>query len=300
MANMSEDPGVSFSCTGITALVTGASRGLGREIAAALASAGASVALVARTRQELERTKDDLEGRLHDGSRVSCCAVDLSDETAAEVLADALDAAGMRPDVLVNNAATQGPIGPFWENDWKEWTQSICLNAYAPLRLCRMVLPEMIRRRKGKIINLSGGGAAGPRPGFSAYGAAKTMLVRFTETLADEVKPFGIDVNAVAPGAMKSAMTEAVIAAGPGKAGRKEYDAALQLGPGTPEVALRAARQCVFLASSASDGISGRLISAAWDPWETLASHRDELARTDVYTLRRIVPADRAMSWGQR
>ncbi len=207
---------------------------------------------------------------------------------------------GMRPDVLVNNAATQGPIGPFWENDWQEWTESFSLNAFVPIRLCRMVLPEMIRRGRGKIINLSGGGAAGPRPGFSAYGAAKTMLVRFTETLAEEVKPFGIDVNAIAPGAMKSAMTEAVIAAGPGRAGSREYDAAVRLGQDTPDVVSRAAGLCAFLASPASDGISGRLISAAWDPWERLASHREDLARTDVYTLRRIVPADRAMSWGRR
>ncbi len=296
---MSDVPGTLDSCAGVTALVTGASRGLGREIASALASAGASVALVARNREELERVKDDLETRLHARARVSCCAVDLSAETAVDVLVDALDSEGMRPDVLVNNAATQGPIGRFWENDWQEWVASFGVNAFAPLRLCRMVLPDMVSRRRGKIINLSGGGAAGPRPGFSAYGAAKTLLVRFTETLAEEVKPFGIDVNAIAPGAMKSAMTDAVIAAGPEKAGRGEYDGALKLGLETAGAVSRAARLCVFLASPASDGISGRLISAAWDPWETLAAHRAELAGTDVYTLRRIVPADRAMAWGQ-
>jgi 3-oxoacyl-[acyl-carrier protein] reductase len=300
MTDVSDEPVAPASCAGVTALVTGASRGLGREIASALVSAGASVALVARDRDELGRSQNILEGRLHAGARVRCCAVDLSTENAVDALVDALASAGMQPDVLVNNAAAQGPIGPFWENDWQEWVTSFGLNAFAPLRLCRMVLPDMVQRRRGKIINLSGGGAAGPRPCFSAYGAAKTLLVRFTETLAEEVKPFGIDVNAVAPGAMKSAMTEAVIAAGPGKAGRAEYDAAMKLGQGTPEVVSRAARLCVFLASPASDGITGRLISAAWDPWETLASHREELAGTDVYTLRRIVPADRAMAWGQR
>jgi 3-oxoacyl-[acyl-carrier protein] reductase len=204
----------------------------------------------------------------------------------------------MKPDVLVNNAATPGPIGPFWENEWLEWMETFRLNAFAPLRLCRMVLPGMINRRRGKILNISGGGAAGPRPGFTAYSSAKTLLVRFTETLAEEVKAFGIDVNAVAPGAMKSAMTDAVIAAGPQKAGMKEYEGAQKLIDGTPDVISRAARLCVFLSSRASDGITGRLISAAWDPWETLAAHRDELARTDVYTLRRILPPDRGMKWG--
>jgi NAD(P)-dependent dehydrogenase (short-subunit alcohol dehydrogenase family) len=297
---MADETGAPASCAGLTALVTGASRGLGREIAAELASAGASVVLVARDANELERVKLALEPRLRPEASVTCCAADLSDQAAIRVIEDSLGASRMQPDILVNNAATQGPIGRFWENDWREWVISFGLNAFAPLRLCQVLLPGMVQRRRGKIINLSGGGATGPRPGFSAYGAAKTLLVRFTETLAEEVKPFGIDVNAIAPGVMQSAMTQAVIAAGPEKAGRKEYDAAVKLGQGTPEVVARAARLCVFLASPASNGITGRLISAAWDPWETLAAHREEIAGSDVYTLRRIVPADRDMAWGEK
>jgi 3-oxoacyl-[acyl-carrier protein] reductase len=286
------------SCKGLIALVTGASRGLGREIARELADAGASLVLVARDAAELEHARTDLRGRLSAEAKVHCFAADLSSEEAVPRLEEWLGAAGILPDVLVNNAATQGPIGPFWENDWQDWMGSFHLNAFTPLRLCRLVLPGMIRRGRGKILNISGGGAAGPRPGFTAYGAAKTLLVRFTETLAEEVKPFGIDVNAVAPGAMKSAMTDAVIAAGPQRAGTREFEAAKLLMDGTAEVMSRAAGLCVFLSSRASDGITGRLISAAWDPWETFAAHRNEIARSDVYTLRRILPADRGMEWG--
>ena len=282
----------------MTALVTGASRGLGRAISEALAGAGASVVLVARGGSGLEQTRLRLQGMLGPRARSLAIPADISSETFPRELEKRLDEAGLRPDVLVNNAAAQGPIGPFWETDWNEWSGSFTLNAFAPVRLCRLLLPGMIDRRWGKIITLSGGGATGPRPRFTAYGAAKTLLVRFTETLAEELAPFGVDANTVAPGAMKSAMTEAILGAGPTRAGEKEYETARRLQAGTDEVVSRAARLCVFLASHASDGITGRLLSAVWDPWETLADRRQDLARTDVYTLRRIVPSERGLDWG--
>jgi len=278
--------------------VTGASRGLGREIAAALASAGASVVLAARSKEDLERAEGEIGSRLQPGARVLSCAADLSAEEAIGNLARTLRGAGLQPDVVVNNAAVQGPIGPFWETDWTGWKDSFSLNAFSPLLLCRTFLPEMIRRKWGKIVFISGGGATGPRPRFSAYGAAKTLLVRFSETLAAELAGTGVEANAVAPGAMRSAMTETILAAGPEGAGPKEYESARKLQQGASEVASRAAALCVFLCSHASDGISGKLISAPWDPWERLPDHRQELGATDVYSLRRIVPKDRGMSWG--
>lgn len=280
-------------------IVTGASRGLGREVARELVGAGASVALVARDAARLELVRTELAKILHAGARVLCCAMDLAAESAIESLKESLAAAKMLPDVLINNAARQGPIGPFWQNDWLELEKTFRLNAFAALRLCQMVLPGMIARRKGKIINISGGGAASPRPGFTAYATSKTLLVRFTETLAEEVKPFGIDVNAVAPGAMKSAMTSEVLAAGPVNAGEKEYKAAQDLMQATTEVIARAARLCVFLSSSDSNGITGKLISAVWDPWTSFSERKKELENSDIYTLRRILPADRGVEWGQ-
>lgn len=291
------NPGPSFSCAGVTALVTGASRGLGRRIAVSLAGAGASVVLAARSRADLEQARREVEGRLRDGARVISFTSDLSSEDGVKALARSLDQAGINTDVLVNNAAVQGPIGPFWENDWAQWKDSFGLNAFSPLLLCRTLLPGMTRRGWGKILFISGGGATGPRPRFSAYGAAKTLLVRFSETLAAELAGSGVDANAVAPGAMKSAMTDAIIAAGPHGAGAKEYESARKLLQGTADVAARAAALCVFLSSHASDGITGKLISAAWDPWERLAEHREALGATDVYSLRRIVPKDRGMDW---
>jgi len=188
-------------------------------------------------------------------------------------------------DVLVNCAGKLGPIGSFISSDWDEWMDTIEVDFMLAVRLCRMVLPGMIARGYGKIINISGGGATKGMPNFSAYASAKTALVRFTETLAAEVEQYHIDVNAVSPGPMYSAITEQIIAAGKENAGLEAYDEACQTKDynRTPE---EAARLVAFLASHESDGITGRLISAVHDPWRSLrAGH---LTR-DQYTLRRKV-----------
>ena len=123
--------------------------------------------------------------------------------------------------MLVNNAAITGPVGPLETNDWDEWTQTLQTNLFGTVLMCRAVLPGMRERGYGKIINLSGGGGTGPRPNFSAYATAKAGVVRFTETLAREVE--GIDVNAIAPGALNTRMRDDVLDAGPELAGA-EYE----------------------------------------------------------------------------
>lgn len=125
-------------------------------------------------------------------------------------------------------------------------------------------------------------------------------MVRFTETVAVECRADGIDVNAIAPGALNTRLLDEVLAAGPGKVGRSFYEKALaQSNSGGTPLAL-GAKLCLYLASSDSDGITGKLISAVWDPWEKLADHRVELTESDIYTLRRIVPSDRSRDWGER
>lgn len=235
---------------GRTAIVTGGTRGLGAEIARAFTAAGAHV--IAPGRAQADVTDPEACARL----------------------------AAHEPDILVNNAAITGPVGPLERNDWDEWTRTIATNLLGPVQLCRAVIPGMRERGRGKIINLSGGGATGPRPNFSAYATAKAGLVRFTETLARELDGTGIDVNAIAPGPLNTRMREDILDAGPELAG-PEYEQARTRGETSFEPATRLA---VFLASAASDGISGRLLAALWDDWETLQPPLD----ADVYTLRRI------------
>jgi NAD(P)-dependent dehydrogenase (short-subunit alcohol dehydrogenase family) len=149
----------------------------------------------------------------------------------------------------------------------------------------------------GKIINLSGGGATGPRPNFSAYATAKAGLVRFSETLAVEAQSCGVDINCIAPGAMGTDMMKAVLAAGPAQAGEREYAQAQKILATGDTAGLRAVELAVLLASSASDGITGRLISAVWDAWEQLPSRWPEIQKSDIFTLRRITPTDRGFHW---
>ena len=152
-------------------------------------------------------------------------------------------------------------------------------------------------RGGGKIVNISGGGATNPLPRISSYAASKAAVVRLTETLALELAADRIDVNAVAPGALNTRLVQQIIAAGPEKVGadffakNKKWS---EEGATPPELG---AGLCVWLASDESDGVTGRLLSAQWDPWKDLAARRDELAKSDIYCLRRIVPEDRGRKW---
>ncbi len=280
----------------VHALITGATGGLGQAIAARLLQDGVSVTLLARDEMRLQRLSSEL--RATASGTISTLVCDLADGEALAATAQTLFESDGPPNVLVNNAAIQGPIGRLDSLDWDDWSRTLSVDLMAPARLCHALVPSMVQRGWGRIVNISGGGAAASRPHFSAYAAAKSGLVRLTETLAAELKGTGVTANAVAPGAMNTRMLDEILQAGPDRS--QEYRAAVerqQSGGQSPEAA---ANLVSWLVSAASDGITGRLISAVWDPWETLETRRDELAATDIYTLRRIVPKDRGKDWGER
>jgi NAD(P)-dependent dehydrogenase (short-subunit alcohol dehydrogenase family) len=271
-----------------TALVTGASRGLGAAIALRLARDGASLALVARDAVTLESLLPRLrEAKVAQAQQFRFFPADLSQERQLRGVAQGVMNEMGDVDILVNNAAVQGPIGAMDAVDWVAWRAVFDVNLFAPALLSQLLIPAMRSRGGGKIINLSGGGANGPRPDFSAYAASKCALVRLTETLAEELKSQRVDVNAVAPGPMNTKMLDEVLAAGPSAASR-EYAAAVErkrAGGAPPD---KAADLVAWLASPASDGITGKLISAVWDDWEAFPKRRAELTGSDLYTLRRV------------
>lgn len=278
---------------GRAALVTGGSQGIGKAIVARLLEEGARVTLCARNSDDVAAAASELAGV---GPDLLAVSADVTDpDHVARVVAATLERFG-RIDILVNNAAILGPIGLAWENEPSEWQQAVQVNLIGPFLLCRAVVPTMIRAGGGKIISLSGGGAANPFPRYSAYAVSKAALVRFTETLAVELAEHNIQVNAVAPGMVATRLHRQTLAAG-ARAGEEYLDKTREeLARGGVDPSIPAAL-VAFLASNRADWITGKFIHAVWDRWADFGDHVDEIASTDVYTLRRIVPVDRGMSW---
>jgi len=282
----------------MNALITGASRGLGKTLAEHFWREGWSLILLARGEQALSEVARSLGERV--GQSVHTFVADLTCPRDVERIVTTAKSRVPHLDALINNAGIQGAVGPAWENNWDEWQETLQVDLLAPVALCLQVAPWMIQSGSGSIINLSGGGATGPRANFSAYATAKAGLVRFSETLAEELKPHNIRVNCIAPGAMRTAMLEDVVAKGEAATGKKEYETAVRVLREGGAPMQRVADLALFLASDASHGITGRLISAVWDTWEQWPEHLDALEASDAYTLRRIAGRDRGFAWGDR
>ena len=281
---------------GINALITGGSQGLGKVIAEHFLREGANVLLCARNEKELAATRDELAGKFP-AQKILAKACDVSNEAQVnDLVAFALREFGSLH-ALVLNAGIYGPMGPTESVDLAEWRRAIDINLFGVLLPCRAVIPHFKQAGRGKIVVLSGGGATNPRPNISSYAASKAAVVRLMETLALELEPHRIDVNAIAPGALATRLVDEVLAAGPEKVGTAFYAQNQKWKEDGATSPALGAGLAVYLASAESDGITGRLISAQWDPWAKLAEHREELAKSDIYCLRRIVPEDRGKKW---
>lgn len=278
-------------------IITGASQGLGVSIAEVCVREGAHILICARDSGLLNHTRQQLAAKAAPGQQVVAIGADV--RRADDVLRLFAAASASLPNIqgLVNNAGVYGPKGLLEDVAVDEWWSAMEVNVLGVVRTCQQVLPVFRKQGYGKIVNLSGGGATAPLPRISAYAASKAAVVRLTETLAEETRGAGIDVNSIAPGALNTRLLEEVLVSGPERVGLDFYERAMKQkreGGASPE---RGAALCAFLLSAASDGITGKLISAVWDPWEGMGGLREELAGSDVYTLRRIVPRDRGLKW---
>ncbi len=289
---------MSGALDGRTALITGASQGLGLEIAHSYLDAGAAgVCICGRDRVALEHAADELREIAGPGRKVVAEVADVSNASDVDRLVQtAIDALG-KVTILVSNAGVYGPKGMIEQTDWSEWIRAVEINLFGSVLPARALVPHFREHGYGKIVQLSGGGATNPLPGLSSYAASKAAVVRFAETLAGELREHRVDVNAIAPGALNTRMLDEVIAAGPQRVGTAFYEKALEQQRSGGTSLRRGAELSVFLGSAVSDGITGKLLSAVWDPWVDLPKHIEDLD-SDVYTLRRIVPADRGLDWG--
>jgi NAD(P)-dependent dehydrogenase (short-subunit alcohol dehydrogenase family) len=288
---------MSYSLLGRAAIITGANQGLGLAIARVYVKAGASVLLCARDTNLLEKARAEVSELAGSGQAVIAETGDVSKADDANRLVDRALGAFPQLHILVNNAGVYGPKGRIEEVDWQEWTRAIAINLMGSILMCRAVLPHFKAQQYGKIIQLSGGGATNPLPRISAYAASKAAVVRFAETLAEEVREDHIDVNSIAPGALNTRLLDEVLAAGPEKVGQDFYSRSTKQKETGGAPLEKGTELALFLGSSASDGVTGKLISALWDPWADFPRHLETLRKTDVYTLRRIVPEDRALKF---
>ena len=283
---------------GKRAVITGSSQGFGLAAAKSFVEEGAHIAMCARGEETLRIAQKELTRSAAGKTKVIAMPADVSKSEDVEQLVEyALSEFG-GIDVLLCNAGVYGPKGPIEDVDWAEWIRAIRINIDGTVLPCRTVLPHMKKMGGGKIIIMSGGGATKPMPFLSAYAASKAAVVRFAETIAGEVEDFGIYINAVAPGALNTRMLDEVLDAGPRRIGQKFYEQMVKIKEqgGTPlEVG---ASLCVFLASDAADGITGKILSAVWDPWREFPDRLDDLKETDIFTLRRIIPSERGKDWG--
>ena len=265
-------------------ILTGAGRGIGRVIAQMCDREGANLALIDIIEENLLGTLELLKNQ---NKQTFIKLLDISaQESVKKNFVEIINKFKGKIDILINNAGIQSPIGEFSSNEIISWKRNFEINLFGTAHCIHAVLPFMMKGKYGKIINLSGGGSTSPRPNFTAYGVSKTAIVRFTETLAVELKPYNIDINSISPGAINTKMLDEILNK-KDKAG-KEYFNALsrkKKGGNDPEIA---ANLICFLASSLSDGITGKLISAIWDPWQDTGFQTMLKEDKDLATLRRI------------
>jgi 3-oxoacyl-[acyl-carrier protein] reductase len=267
------------------ALITGAGRGIGRAITLAYAREGATLALAARTLDELEHTAQAAQSL---GATTGIVRVDVSDPTQVDdMVRQAVERFGTI-DILVNNAGIAGPVGPLQENDVAAWIRTIQVNLIGTYLCCRAVLPIMRQQNRGKIINLSGAGATTAWRHLSAYGASKVAVVRLTETLALELEGSNIQVNALGPGSIHTQMWEELRDGARTAGDAQLYALGQRVTSGGGAATEQATALAVFLASDASGTLSGRLISAVTDDFPSLPAQISHIMSSDALTLRRV------------
>ncbi len=271
-------------------VVTGSSSGIGLALTEHLLAQGHSVWGIARSDQ------GSLGARL--GASFRSSQADVSDWKQVAAAAAAVKHAWPHLDGIVLCAGIQGEISPALSADPERWSQTVRTNldgSYFPLRAFHPLLQKAPRRAKA--VCFSGGGGTKARVNFSAYGVAKTGILRLVETIAAETKDAPFDINAIAPGAINTRLTDEVIALGPTIVGQAEYDTAVKQKATTSNALEKTIGLVDWLLSAESDRVSGRLLAAVWDPWARLGRHAAALAKSDVYTLRRILPEERSLDF---
>lgn len=281
--------------TGKRIIITGGSIGIGYACAEEILKQDATVTIAARSADVVGSAVENLAGKGFEG-QIFGIVGDVSSVDAVERIFQESAAKMNGLDGLVHAAAILGPIGRITDVTPTEWLRTIEINLFGTFLVARQAARVFSQSQGGRIVTFSGGGGSSGWPNYTAYGCSKVGVVRFVESVSEELADSNISINAIAPGFVVTRMQDQTLAAGE-RAGVEYLKSAkrqVEQGGVPPE---KAARLAAFLLSDRSAGITGKLISAVHDDWENWPDHLDELRATDIFTLRRILPRERGMSW---
>jgi NAD(P)-dependent dehydrogenase (short-subunit alcohol dehydrogenase family) len=278
--------------------ISGGTSGLGQAMVQHFVSAGKSVVFCSRSEESVNDTLRNLKSSSTGNQLILGFSNDVSNRVTTAEMFKKLEALKISINVLICNAGVIGPISKFLENKFEDWEDSFNVNLYGTMNLVSEILPSMVSRKRGRIIHISGGGATSPLFGMSSYAASKAAAVRLIETLALEYQDSGVTLNSIAPGMLKTRLLDQMLDAGPERVGRNLFAKSKSKAEALTDTTSMALDLVDFLASDASEGITGKLISAEWDNWAEWSRHIPEIRDSDVYTLRRITGRDRGKAWG--
>jgi NAD(P)-dependent dehydrogenase (short-subunit alcohol dehydrogenase family) len=265
---------------GQIAIITGGGRGLGQAIAQTLAEAGAVVVVAARSAAQLAETVALIEQQ---GGRALAFEVDVTDQSAVQRMVTEAEQTLGPVDLLVNNAGVATPLGPIWEVDADEWWRCLDVNLRGSFLCTRAVLPGMIARRRGRILNVASAAGLEAISYLSAYVVSKTALIRFTENVAIETQEYGIRAFAIEPGTVWTAMAEYGYSS---EAGQKWIPWFRQIfDEGRDDPVEEVTRLVLSLASGQADALSGCTLSIADDLTE-LIKRAGAIEQDKLYTLK--------------
>jgi NAD(P)-dependent dehydrogenase (short-subunit alcohol dehydrogenase family) len=271
---------------GACAIVTGGARGIGRAIATALAAKGASVVIASRTASQVESAAEEvgaLDAVRSAGGRLLGLVADVTDTDDVARLAERAEAQFGPARVLVNNAGSLAAVGPTWQLDREQWLQDVTTNLCGTFLVCREVMPGMVERGEGYVINMVGGGATSPHTFGSGYGCSKAGVLAFTETLAIEAAETGVVVFPLSPGFVRTRMTLNLVETEAGRRWRPFIGDWFKEGKDVPPE--RAAEMVLNLLSGRADRLSGCLFSAGED-FDAIVQNADRILAADALRLR--------------
>lgn len=275
------------------ALITGGTGVIGKTIAEFFVREGYRVLLSGRSVAKLNEAKKEFNSPL-----LEVFPADVSKIEDVKKLMQEAGRIFSAIDILVTAAGMYGEIGSLEQCDIENWSNAIKTNLLGTVYSVKFALPLLKQGTNAKIITFAGGGD-GPLENFSAYASSKGAVLRFTETMANELENAGISINAISPGLVNSGLRDQLLAAGEERVGEKKYRETLDELSGKKETVSpeKAAALAVFLASEESNGLTGKNISAVWDNWQEIPKHIKEIQDSDTYNWRRIKPKDRGYDW---